>query len=88
MAKSRIRKSVKKEIGIPHHGLSAAAKAKADEELKVLRFKRLSEMDDAKRLYASLLAFKYRLQDYIDLSIYDERYSFGAFLSGKILLMI
>lgn len=70
----------KKEIGIPHHGLSPIAKAKADESLRLLRFKRLDQMNDSKRLYATLLSLKYRIENYLAEEIYDERFSFGAFL--------
>ena len=75
-----MKRNSKKEIGIAPHGLSAAAKAKADEALRTLRFKRLSEMDDSKRLYATLLSLKYRIENYLSEELYDERFSFGAFL--------
>jgi len=73
-----------REISLPRHGLSEEEKIAADSALKLMRFKRLNEIEETSRIYAELLRLKYEITDYLDLGIYDPDHSFGKYLKKYI----
>lgn len=72
------------EVSLPRHGLSEDEKLAADKALKLMRFKRLNEIEEASRVYAELLRLKYEIADYLDIGIYDPDHSFGKYLKKYI----
>lgn len=68
------------EQSLPHHGLTVDEKNLADQELKLLRFKKLNQLSEDKRIYAELLRLRYEITDYLDLGVFDPDHSFGNYL--------
>ncbi len=57
--------------------LTEAEKKKADEELRVFRFKLLQEMTEEQRIYSDLLRLRYQIETYITKEEYVPEKSFG-----------
>lgn len=68
------------EYSIAHHNLSKNQKAKADEELRKMRFESLSEMKEQQKMYSDLLSLKFKMIDYVDNNVLSEKFLFSAFL--------
>jgi len=61
--------------------LTGQEKEKADRDFLALRMQALSKRTDEQKLYADILQFKYKLEDYINSPVYDTHFTFGYFLS-------
>lgn len=57
--------------------LSEDEQKKADDELRALRFKLLSERTEEQRVYSDLLRMRYQLENYIKENTFIEEKSFG-----------
>ena len=75
------------EVSLPQHGLSKEEKLAADNELKLMRFRRLNRISEHSRIYAELLRLGYEITDYLDLGIYDPDHSFGSYLKKYLQIM-
>ena len=56
-------------------------KERADKEFLALRMQLLAKRTDEQKLYSDVLQFKYKLKDYIESSAYNQKLTFGYFLS-------
>lgn len=76
-----------KEHSIPHHGLKEKQKAKADAELKLLRFESLKNISQNQKIFADLISLKYSLFDYLELGVFSDNYLFSEFLKKYVAII-
>jgi len=80
-------KKIKTEYSIPHHDLTKNQKAKADEELRKLRFESLREMKDQQKIYSDLLSLKFKMNDFVENKFISENFLFSEFLKSYVSIL-
>ncbi|MCF2491617.1 helix-turn-helix transcriptional regulator [Dyadobacter sp. CY347] len=64
--------------------MSSEQKRQADQQLALIRQKRIAEMSDQEKLYGQLLQLKIHIEDYIKEEVFDPKKGFSYFLKSYI----
>jgi plasmid maintenance system antidote protein VapI len=67
--------------------LTEAEKKKSDSELSKIRFEIRQKQTEQQRIFSDLLRFKFQLENYLKIGVYNENHSFGSYLNEYIKIL-
>lgn len=67
--------------------LTEKEKEAANEEMRRIRLKLLSEQTEEQRIFSDLLRFKYQLEDYLKKGVFNEEKTFGNYLNEYVRIL-
>ena len=86
LSKELTDKEIAEAMLIPED-LTEAEQKQADKELLAIRFEILRKQTEQQRIFSDLLRFKFQLEDYLKIGVYNESHSFGTYLNEYVRIL-
>jgi len=86
LSKELTDKEIAEAMIIPED-LREAEQKQADKELLAIRFEILRKQTEQQRIFSDLLRFKFQLEDYLKIGVYNESHSFGTYLNEYVRIL-
>lgn len=86
LSKELTDKEIAESMLIPED-LTEAEQKQSDKILAKVRFEILQKQTEQQRIFSDLLRFKFQLENYLKIGVYNENHSFGSYLNEYIKIL-